>query len=78
MNAFNPTMVDELAHVWVGVRTDESVNAVVLTGAGEKAFCTGIDREGVPGAEGDVRLRPLHVETPATASARSRTVCGSR
>lgn len=46
-NAFNPTMVDELASVWQWAKTADDVRALVLTGAGEKAFCTGIDRTDV-------------------------------
>jgi enoyl-CoA hydratase/carnithine racemase len=33
--------------VWQACRTDDDVRAVVLTGAGEKAFCTGLDRTDV-------------------------------
>ncbi|MGP0031637.1 MAG: enoyl-CoA hydratase/isomerase family protein [Acidimicrobiales bacterium] len=44
-NAFNMAMQEELQHVWRSLRTNEDVRVVVLTGAGEKAFCTGIDRE---------------------------------
>ena len=43
-NAFNEQMQDELRVVWRSLRTNNDVRAVVLTGAGEKAFCTGIDR----------------------------------
>lgn len=50
-NAFTKVMCDELSALWRRLRTDDSVRAVVLTGAGDKAFCTGIDREFVP-AEG--------------------------
>ncbi len=46
-NAFNPTMVDELAAVWQWAKTADDVKALVVTGAGEKAFCTGIDRTDV-------------------------------
>jgi enoyl-CoA hydratase/carnithine racemase len=46
-NAFNATMMDELARVWAALRDASEVRAVVLTGAGEKAFCTGIDRTSV-------------------------------
>jgi enoyl-CoA hydratase/carnithine racemase len=48
-NAFNATMQHELRTVWRWLRRDDSVRAVVLTGAGEKAFCTGIDRSEVLG-----------------------------
>ena len=44
LNAFNQTMERELFQLWTGLRTNEDVRCVVLTGAGEKAFCTGVDR----------------------------------
>src|SRR5438270_13315992 len=44
-NAFNRAMERELQHVWRSLRGNDDVRAVVWTGAGEKAFCTGIDRE---------------------------------
>lgn len=55
-NAFDQTMCDELASLWRRLRHDDSVKVVVLTGAGDEAFCTGIDRDFVPsegGAEFD-------------------------
>ena len=45
LNAIDREMVRELAEVWRELRFDDSVQAVVLTGAGERAFCTGIDRD---------------------------------
>lgn len=45
LNAFNAQMQDELQAVWVSIREDERVRVAVLTGMGERAFCTGIDRE---------------------------------
>jgi len=47
-NAFDAVMEDELQAVWRHVRTDDDVRAVILTGAGTKAFCTGMDRSGIP------------------------------
>jgi len=44
MNAFNTTMQRELRDLWRWLRRHDEVRVVVLTGAGEKAFCTGIDR----------------------------------
>lgn len=44
LNAFNSAMQQELRHVWTALRSRDEVRAIVLTGAGEKAFCTGIDR----------------------------------
>lgn len=43
-NAFNARMQQELCALWSGLRSNQDVRAVVLTGAGDKAFCTGIDR----------------------------------
>jgi enoyl-CoA hydratase/carnithine racemase len=43
-NAFNEAMQRELRSVWRSLRTNDDVRAVVLTGAGSDAFCTGIDR----------------------------------
>jgi enoyl-CoA hydratase/carnithine racemase len=47
LNAVDLAMADELASTWGELRFDDSVRAVVLTGAGERAFCTGIDRDAV-------------------------------
>ena len=44
-NAFNRAMERELQHVWRSLRGNDDIRSVVLTGAGEKAFCTGIDRD---------------------------------
>src|SRR5438445_8659460 len=38
-------MQTELKDLWTSLRTNDDVRVVVLTGAGEKAFCSGIDRE---------------------------------
>src|SRR4030088_860715 len=43
-NAFDHRMMRELHECWRGLRDNDDVRAVVLTGAGDKAFCTGLDR----------------------------------
>jgi enoyl-CoA hydratase/carnithine racemase len=43
-NAFNSQMQQDLRDVWRSLRENDDVRVVILTGAGEKAFCTGIDR----------------------------------
>jgi enoyl-CoA hydratase/carnithine racemase len=43
-NAFDPRMQAELKGLWNSLRRNDDVRCVVLSGAGEKAFCTGIDR----------------------------------
>src|SRR3974390_1267048 len=47
LNAFDATMQRELRELWLRLRTNDDVRCVVLTGSGEKAFCTGLDRAGV-------------------------------
>ncbi|MFI1175331.1 enoyl-CoA hydratase/isomerase family protein [Streptomyces melanogenes] len=44
LNAIDEETAAELSAVWRGFRYDDAIRAVVLTGSGEKAFCTGIDR----------------------------------
>lgn len=55
-NAFNVQMQRELQSVWTGMRRNDDVRVAVLTGAGAKAFCTGIDRTETMG-EGQATLR---------------------
>jgi enoyl-CoA hydratase/carnithine racemase len=52
-NAFNSLMQRELHALWRGLRRHDDVRCVVLTGAGEKAFCTGIDRMEQMGGDTD-------------------------
>ncbi|MEU0499279.1 enoyl-CoA hydratase-related protein [Mycobacterium sp. NPDC006124] len=42
-NAFRGKTVEELINAFRGAWADHSVQAIILTGAGEKAFCTGGD-----------------------------------
>ncbi|WP_329533675.1 enoyl-CoA hydratase/isomerase family protein [Streptomyces sp. NBC_01450] len=44
LNAIDEALAAELAAAWRAFRFDDSVRAVVLTGAGERAFSTGLDR----------------------------------
>lgn len=43
LNAFNRTMCEEMSQAWRLVKADDSVNAVVLRAAGERAFSVGLD-----------------------------------
>ena len=43
-NAFDSVMQAELRDLWSMLRKNDDVRVVVLTGAGDKAFCTGLDR----------------------------------
>ena len=48
-NAISQTMRTELKEVWAALRRHDAVRCVVLSAAGEKAFCTGIDRDFIAG-----------------------------
>jgi enoyl-CoA hydratase/carnithine racemase len=69
MNAFDEQMQSELSEIWREMRGDDAVRVAVLTGAGDRAFCTGIDRAGIAGdgtAAGGVGFvgSPFHLDDP--------------
>jgi enoyl-CoA hydratase/carnithine racemase len=45
LNAFNQVMCEEFRDLWTMLRDDDSVRAVVLRAAGDRAFSTGVDRK---------------------------------
>ena len=65
-NAFNSLMQRELKALWRGLRRHDDVRCVVPTGAGDKAFCTGIDRMEQMGGEGDETTDPDVVGSGST------------
>jgi len=68
LNAFNFRMQAELKDVWRGLRSNDDVRCAVLTGAGDKAFCTGIDRgEAMGGWEGADDVGGTRATGPGTA-----------
>ncbi|MFL5845534.1 MAG: 1,4-dihydroxy-2-naphthoyl-CoA synthase [Solirubrobacteraceae bacterium] len=70
-NAFRPQTVIELSRAFEQAREDETVGAIILTGEGEKAFCSGGDQrvrgdrgyETQPGSGvGRFHVTDLHVQ----------------
>ena len=43
LNAIDEAAEAELMRIWAAIEKDDGVRCVVLTGAGERAFCTGAD-----------------------------------
>jgi enoyl-CoA hydratase/carnithine racemase len=43
MNALSPAVKEALEQTWTALDSDRSVRAIVITGAGARAFCTGMD-----------------------------------
>ena len=69
MNAFDGRMLDEISSLWRQLRTDDSVRVIVVTGAGARAFCTGLARTAIVGdgtAEGGIGFTssPFHQDDP--------------
>jgi naphthoate synthase len=63
-NAFRPETVTEMSHALEDARNDRDVGVVILTGAGNKAFCSGGDQKirgdsGYRDAQGVHRLNVL-------------------
>jgi enoyl-CoA hydratase/carnithine racemase len=72
MNSLNQEIYDALAETWAQAAGDPSLRSIVVTGAGPRAFCTGMDlkdfaeRGGPRPAKADVhdelRVTPLHCD----------------
>jgi E-phenylitaconyl-CoA hydratase len=43
MNSLDPESIQQLQDIWANISRNDEVRAVVLTAAGERAFCTGAD-----------------------------------
>jgi enoyl-CoA hydratase/carnithine racemase len=52
MNAVDPETESELMRIWSAIEADREVRVVVLTGVGDRAFCTGADMKAGSGARG--------------------------
>lgn len=48
MNSLDPESIQNLVDYWARVRQDDDIRVAVLTGAGEKSFCTGTDMKKTP------------------------------
>jgi len=66
-NAFRPKTLFEMREAFEDAREDPEIGVVILTGAGEKAFCSGGDQrirgsEGYVGPDGVPRLNVLDLQ----------------
>jgi naphthoate synthase len=67
LNAFRPETVTELIDAFRRVRDDATIGVVLLTGAGDRAFCSGGDQRykaegGYVGSDGIARLNVLDLQ----------------
>jgi naphthoate synthase len=66
-NAFRPQTITELQDAFTRAHHDDSVGVIILTGAGDKAFCSGGDQKvrghgGYVGEDGVPRLNVLELQ----------------
>ena len=72
MNALNQEIYDAFAETWARAASDPSLRSIVVTGAGDQAFCTGMDLKdfalrGGPrpvkaNVHEELRVTPLHCD----------------
>jgi len=55
MNAINMATRAALREAWASLAADDAVRAIVVTGAGERAFCAGVDLKEVQPTRGPAR-----------------------
>ncbi len=68
LNAFDGVMLDELRATWRDLRADDDVRAIVLDAAGDRAFCTGVDRDWALAGDTDTSIgevgTPMQFDDP--------------
>lgn len=62
LNAFRGETVDQMIEAFKDARDDSSIGVVILTGAGDRAFCSGGDQSarGKSGYQGGMHVEELH------------------
>jgi len=58
MNALSQEVYDGLRDTWLSLADDPSIRAIVVTGAGDRAFCTGMDLKAFVERSGPRPLKP--------------------
>jgi len=66
-NAFRPKTVTEMSQAFTAARDDADIGVIILTGEGDKAFCSGGDQNvrgegGYVGSDGVARLNVLDLQ----------------
>ncbi|XPE23440.1 enoyl-CoA hydratase-related protein [Shigella sonnei] len=77
-NAFRPLTVKEMIQALADARYDDNIGVIILTGAGDKAFCSGGDqkvRGDCGGYQDDSASSPERARLPASDPYLSKTGC---
>lgn len=61
-NALSSELVQELHEAFVSIRSDDATRAVVLTGAGDRAFCAGADLDPAAAAAGPIAMHEARLK----------------
>jgi enoyl-CoA hydratase/carnithine racemase len=48
MNALDPESIQQLNDIWTEVKSNADIRVAIITGSGEKSFCTGTDMKKTP------------------------------
>ena len=75
LNSFDTMMQRELRELWAALRVNDDVRCIVLTGSGDRAFCTGLDRAGIGSSEDLPPGKLAGYNTPWDFEDPGRSVC---
>ena len=70
-NAVDPNTADQLLEAYRGFEADDDARVLVLTGAGDEAFCAGADLKSVAAAMNDEGIAAAVVEAAPRRPARA-------
>lgn len=77
-NSLSPGMLRALERAWARVNADAEIRVVILTGAGDRHFCTGADVAGVEVGRGGLQNQPYAVAnrfTPRMCHVTKPVIC---
>ena len=60
-NALDPAMIAALERAWIRVDADPDIRVAIITGAGERHFCTGADVSALDVGQGGLQNQPYAV-----------------